>query len=327
MRIQELDTSQLPCDSKSSAWLTVGPRADGGAWRLPFLYVKGTIAGPTLLVLGAVHGDEYEGVETIPGVFRRVTPDALRGLLLMVPICNVPAYESALRSSPIDGLNLARVFPGDPNGTITQRIAYWITQKLIKPADFVIDLHSGGMTAEIPSLIGFTHSDDELGRRSRAGALAFGASVVWEHPPPMPPGRTLSAATDLGVPAIYTEANGGGYAHPSDVNGFTTGVINVMKHLDMLDGQPQIQPVTHHLSGDGNLDSVISTPAAGYFRSEVALLEEVSAGQRLGTVRDPFGEILAEIASENAGIVIMLRRIHRVHVGDNLAHVTGRLSN
>ena len=214
-----------------------------------------------MLVLGAVHGDEYEGVETIPEVFRRVAPDALRGALLMVPICNVPAYESVLRNSPIDGLNLARVFPGDPNGTITQRIAHWITQKLIKPADFIIDLHSGGVTAEIPSLIGFTHSDDELGRRSRAGALAFGASVIWEHPPPMPPGRTLSAATDLGVPAIYTEAGGGGYARPSDVGCFTTGVINVMKHLDMLDGQPQTQPITHHLSGDGNMDSVISTPA------------------------------------------------------------------
>ncbi len=325
MRFQELDISQFPRDSKASAWLEVGSRADGGNWRLPFLYVTGATLGPTLLVLGAVHGDEYEGVETIPEVFHRIASNTLRGALLMVPICNMPAYEAVLRNSPIDGLNLARVFPGDLNGTITQRIAYWIAQKLIKPADFVIDLHSGGVTAEIPSLIGFTHSNDALGRQSRAGALAFGAPVVWEHPPPMPPGRTLSTATDFGVPAIYTEAGGGGYARPSDVSCFTTGVINVMKHLDMLDGQPQPQPITHHLSGDGNMDSVISTPAAGYFRSEIALLDDVSAGQRLGAVRDPFGEVVTEITTENAGVVIMLRRIHRVHVGDNLAHVTGRL--
>lgn len=326
MRFEDFNISQLPRDSKASAWLEVSPRADGGDWRLPLLYVIGATAGPTLVVLGAVHGDEYEGVETIPEVFRRVASDALRGALVMVPICNVPAYESVLRSSPIDGLNLARVFPGDPSGTITQRIAYWIAHRLIKPADFVIDLHSGGVTAEIPSLIGFTHSDDELGKCSRAGALAFGASVIWEHPPPMPPGRTLSSAADFGVPAIYTEAGGGGYAHPSDVSCFTTGVINVMKHLGMLDGQPQLRPVTYHLSGDGNMDSVISTPVAGYFRSDVALLDEVSSGQRLGTVRDPFGTVIAEIRTESDGVVIMLRRIHRVHVGDNLAHVTGRLS-
>ena len=76
-----------------------------------------------------------KGLRLSPQFSQRVEPDALRGSLVMVPICNVPAYESVLRSSPIDGLNLARVFPGDSNGTITQRIAYWITHKLIKPAD------------------------------------------------------------------------------------------------------------------------------------------------------------------------------------------------
>ena len=75
------------------------------------------------------------------------------------------------------------------------------------------------------------------------------------------------------------------------------------------------------------MDSVISTPAAGYFRSDVALLDDVSAGQRLGTVRDPFGEVVAEITTKYEGIVVMLRRIHRVHIGDNLAHVMGRLSD
>ena len=92
MRFQELNISQFPRDSKACAWLEVGSRADGGDWRLPFLYVIGATPGPTLLVLGAVHGDEYEGVETIPEVFHRIAPDTLRGALLMVPICNIPAY-------------------------------------------------------------------------------------------------------------------------------------------------------------------------------------------------------------------------------------------
>ena len=72
MRFQELEISQLPRDTKASSWLEVSPRVDGGDWRLPFLYVIGATAGPTLVVLGAVHGDEYEGVETIPKVFRCV---------------------------------------------------------------------------------------------------------------------------------------------------------------------------------------------------------------------------------------------------------------
>ena len=64
----------------------------------------------------AVHGDEYEGVEAIPQIYARVSPAELQGTLLLVPVCNVPAYETSQRSSPVDGLNLARVFPGDANG-------------------------------------------------------------------------------------------------------------------------------------------------------------------------------------------------------------------
>ena len=302
---EEIDVSKLPRNTKETSWLKVTRRADGGHWQLPFLYVTGPTVSPTLLVLAAVHGDEYEGVEAVPRIFRSLTPGDLCGTLLMVPICNVPAYGTATRGSTIDGQNLARVFPGDKHGTITEQIAYFLTEKLLKPSDFLIDLHSGGITARIPTLIG--------------------VSIMWGHPLPVPPGRSLTAATNLGIPALYTEAAGGGYARPEDVRCFTNGVLNVMKHLDMLEGEPQLQPVTHHLIGNGNLDEVITTPVAGYFRSEVDLLESVSTGQQLGTICNAFGDILARITSQQSGIVIMLRRIHRVHPGDGLVHVTSRL--
>ena len=129
MLFSEFDLPNLPLGQKTTGWLEVATRADGGVWRLPLLYVTGQRPGPTLVVTAAVHGDEYEGVEAIPQIFQQIAPADLRGKLVMVPICNMPAYEAATRSSPIDGLNLARVFPGDVNGTITQRIAYWIILK------------------------------------------------------------------------------------------------------------------------------------------------------------------------------------------------------
>jgi predicted deacylase len=52
------------------------------------------------------------------------------GTLLMVPVCNMATYATAIRNSPVDGLNLARVFPGSETGTLTQRIAYWLTRKM-----------------------------------------------------------------------------------------------------------------------------------------------------------------------------------------------------
>ncbi|CAN5469629.1 succinylglutamate desuccinylase/aspartoacylase family protein [soil metagenome] len=325
MHFSEFDIPLLARGLKQTGWLEVATRTDGSAWQLPLLYVTGHEAGPTLVVTAAVHGDEYEGIEAIPHIYRQLQPDALRGTLVMVPICNMPAYEVAQRSSPIDGLNLARVFPGDLNGTITQRIAYWIREKLLSHADFYIDLHSGGVAYDIPTLIGYIHDDGALGQASLAGARAFGAPVLWGHPLPMAPGRTVSAATDLNIPSLYTEAPGGGYARSDDVACFTQGVRNVLQHLGMLAGEPHPRPMTHHLFGDGNLDSVIDANVAGYFRATVDLLSEVKAGQRLGGVQDLFGQVRQEVLADQDGVVIMLRRIHRVHVGDGLVHITGRI--
>lgn len=325
MQFQAFDVDALQSGEKATGWLEVATRSDGGTWRLPLLYIAGATIGPTLVVTGAVHGNEYEGVEAIPRVFEQVQPEVLRGALVMIAVCNMPAYEAATRNSPVDGLNLARVFPGDADGTITQRIAYWLAHKLIKKADFFIDLHSGGPETNIPTLIGYLHSNDAPGPQSQAAARAFGAPVLWGHPPPVAPGRTCSAATDFGVPWLYTETPGGGRATPDDVDCYVEGVLNVMKHLGMVPGQPQPRPTTHHLMGDGNLDVVISAPAAGFFRPDIALLDEVSAGQRLGTVLDFFGQEKAEITADRDGVVILLRRLPRVDVGDSLAYVMGRL--
>ena len=325
MHFKEFDISKLPPGKKSTGWLEVASRADGGSWRLPLLYVKGTAKGPTLVVTAAVHGNEYEGVEAVPRIFNQVDPGALKGTLVMIAVCNMPAYEAGIRSSPIDGLNLARVFPGDPEGTITQRIAYWLAHRLIQPADCFIDFHSGNEDFDIPTLVGYLHGEDALGRQAQAAARAFGAPVLWGHPPPVPPGRSVSAANSFGVPWLYTETPGGGRSTPEDVTCYVEGAINVMKHLEMLPGEPQPRPVTHHLIGDGNLDVVISAPAAGFFKSEVDLLEEVRAGQRLGTIRDFFGQTKAEVVTQRNGRVILLRKRPRVEVGAGLAQVTGTL--
>ncbi len=325
MHFEAFDISQLPSGEKATGWLEVASRADGGSWRLPLLYVKGTTAGPTLAVTAAVHGNEYEGVEAVPRIFDQVQPDTLKGTLVMIAVCNMPAYEAGIRSSPIDGLNLARVFPGDPEGTITDRIAYWLSHRLIQPADCFIDFHSGNEDSDIPTLVGYLHSEDALGQQAEAAAKAFGAPVLWGHPPPVPPGRSVSAANSFGIPWLYTETPGGGRSTPEDVTCYVEGALNVMKHLEMLPGAPEPLPMAHHLIGDGNLDVIISAPAAGFFKSEVDLLEEVQAGQRLGTIRDFFGRTTAEVVTQRDGRVILLRRRPRVQVGAGLAQVTGTL--
>ena len=323
----EFDLATLPVGEKISAWLSVAPRADGKQWQLPVLALRSGKPGPLLVVLAAVHGDEYEGVETIPQAFAEINAATMAGTVVMVPVCNLPAYEAAIRSSPIDGLNLARVFPGKATGTVTERIAFALTDRLFRYADFVLDLHSGGVAYDIPTLIGYLHDEGEFGQKSRAAAEAFGAPVMWGHPLPMPAGRSISAATDLGIPWLYTEGPGGGYARPADVDCFRRGVLNVMRHLGMLPGVPEVVDVPIQLVGDGNLDVVTLAPVGGYFRATVKLLDRVQKGDVIGTMFDFFGTNLATITAEMDGIVIMVRRLHRVHGGEGLAQVTNTLDD
>ena len=322
MQFRDFALDDLPRASKRRAWLDIAPRPDGGNWRLPLLTVIGAEDGPTLLVLAGVHGDEYEGIAAIPQVYKAIEPQALRGRLVMTPVCNIPAYEAAQRSSPIDGLNLARVFPGDIDATITRQIADWLSRKLLPHADFLIDLHTGGIAYELPTLIGYVQDDGALGQASLAAASAFGAPVLWGHPLPLPAGRSISAATSLGIPSLYTEARGGGGCDADVVACFRDGVTNVMKHLGMMRGDLKRRQLTHHLVGDGNLDTVIHAPVAGFFQREVSLLEQVKAGQRLGAILDAAGAESAQVEADQDGLVIMLRGLPRVQAGDGIAHIT-----
>ena len=127
MHIRDFDLGRLPRAGKERLWLDLSARDGGGCWRLPLMTVNGASEGPTLLVLAGIHGDEYEGIIAIPQVYAQVETSDLRGTLVMAPVCNLSAYEAAARGSPIDGLNLARVFPGARDGSITRQIAYWLS--------------------------------------------------------------------------------------------------------------------------------------------------------------------------------------------------------
>ena len=162
MHISELDVTNLERGCKSSNWLDISPRVEGGWWQFPLLTVasSGTEPGPTLVVFAGVAWRRVRGRRSHSPDRRTGQPRApLRGTLLMVPVCNMAAYATATRNSPVDGLNLARVLvTGSETGTLTQCIAHWLTRKFISAADFFIDLHSAGIVGDIPStLAGYLH--------------------------------------------------------------------------------------------------------------------------------------------------------------------------
>lgn len=289
------------------SWLEITPEV-----RLPLLRM-GNGTGPVLAITAGVHGDEYEGVRAIFECFGELAGRALRGTVLAVPVVNPPAHWACERLSPVDGLNLAREFPGRAEGTVSERIAWHLTEDVIARADFYLDLHSGGVRYGMPSMAGYAAFDE----RGRAAAEVFGAPVIWGHPV-IEPGRTISAALQRGIPFLYTEAWGAGRMAAADVAMMRRGIFNVMRHLVMLDGEPEIPAPPRRLWGAGNTDDGITAGRDGFLLLDVCLLDRVRAGQRLGRLADLHGETVEEYLAPRAATVGLTREMPAVRKGDTL---------
>ncbi|MBM3774647.1 MAG: hypothetical protein FJW37_05725, partial [Acidobacteria bacterium] len=287
--------------------------------KLPLLLVRGASPGKTLVATAAVHGDEYEGVRAIFDVSAALAPADLRGDFLAVPVANPPAFWNGTRTSPLDGGNLARVFPGSYTGP-TPAIARSLAEAVIARADLFVDLHSAGVQWLMPTMVGYDSND----RRSRAAAAAFGAPVMWGHPA-IAPGRTVSFAASRGIPWLYTEARGAGRIDPGDLRVFVDGLGNLLRHLEILEGAPRPAPPALHLYGDGNVDQGLTASQRGFLIPEVELLDRVRAGQRLGRLCGVHGETLETFAAPADGVVALVRQFPVVAPGDPLFLVTGTL--
>jgi len=286
--------------------------ANGTTAEIPLHLIKGNDTGPLLLMLAAIHGDEYEGVQTIIELGRMLSPADIRGTLLMVPIANAYAYRAADRLTPEDERNLAREFPGKREGTTTERLAWHLGKGLIEKADFLLDMHSGGTYYEVPEFVGYYDNDsNETGRRSKAAAEAFGFEVLWGHAQ-VSPGRTVSYAGDCGIPWLYTEAFGGRRVKRDEQQRLRRGVLRLMRHLGMLVNPSQWIPgevesgIRYRLVGSGDFDGSVTAEETGFFIPAVALLQSVRQDDEIGTVYDEFGAVLRNYRAACDGVIVGL---------------------
>jgi predicted deacylase len=285
----------------------------GEGIELPVLLAQGVRPGKTLVTTAAVHGDEYEGTRAILELFDEVDPLQMTGAWIAVPAANPPAFWNGTRLNPQDSGNLARVFPGRPDGNPTERIAWRLGRDVISLADLFLDLHSGGVGWSMPAMAGYDSSD----QRSLAAARAFGAEIIWGHPH-VPPGRTVSFAKSRGIPFLYTEGRGGGRIHAADLAMMKRGIRNLLRHLGILSEPLETSPLRLHLFGEGDIHNGINAPERGFFVSEVRLLDPVRAGDRLGRLLDLHGRTIAEFHAAVNGIVGLVREFPKVAENDPL---------
>lgn len=280
--------------------------------------MTGARVGPVLALIGAVHGDELEGPLTLSALMRDFDPAHLSGQLILCPAANAEALAASTRCSPSDGRNLARCFPGDPEGSPTEALADLIAQHVIRPADALIDLHSGGGPIDCPIFAG--HSDDPGTRdANRALARAFGAPIIWRHPAPLAEGRTLSEAEANGIPAIYVEAGGGTFPSTPVLASYAAGIRRVMAELGMINTASEVaETAPLYVTGNGDLDAAVAAPISGLCTCQVSLLDKVSKGQVCFYITDINGQFLRTVTAQADGIAMFLRRSRWVSKGDFL---------
>ena len=195
--VEELVAAPAP-GSKTQGFVDWGDPVLSG-WQWPYVAFNGASPGPALLVTGGIHGSEYVSIDAAIRLGAAIDPKTLRGQILCLPVMNPAAFwERAAYVSPVDNLNLNRVFPGKAKGSFTERLAYQLVQKAMRHADAYIDLHGGDVPeALVPFNLYYETGNATIDGKSRAMAEAFGAPACWStaraaHPlraSPMPPQR------------------------------------------------------------------------------------------------------------------------------------------
>jgi predicted deacylase len=283
--------------------------------------IQGSRPGPHLLITGGIHGDEFEPMSAIRELGRLLEPQALMGHVTLIPVANEPAYRCGRRTGE-DGLDLARTFPGCREGSVTQRIAFTVSQR-IRAADYYIDLHSGGTALRVWPMVGYMlHSNQEVLASQRRMARAFGLPVVWGTTSQLE-GRSLSVARDADVPAIYAEYLGGGGCDPRGLQAYVEGCLNVLATLRMLerktsDFTPEYV-VEDERPESGHMQICYPAPIPGLFVPAVQLGDAISVGDPIGRLLSPLNDESITVRSTQGGRVLALRDFAQVNHGDSLA--------
>ncbi|HVM79840.1 MAG TPA: N(2)-acetyl-L-2,4-diaminobutanoate deacetylase DoeB [Stellaceae bacterium] len=268
---------RLPHSRDDSAW---------GSVMIPIAVVKNG-AGPTALLTGGNHGDEYEGPIALFDLARSLTAEEASGRVIILPAMNYPAFRAGRRTSPIDGGNLNRSFPGRPDGTITEKIADYIARTLLPMADLVLDIHSGGKTLDfLPYAAAHVLPDKAQEAHCFAAVEAFAAPYSLRMLEIDARGMFDTTAEEMGKVFLTTELGGGGTARAETIAIARRGVRNVLRHAGILRGEIERRPTRWF--DMPSADCFVFSEEAGLIETRIDLGAAARAGDIVARVH-PIG--------------------------------------
>lgn len=315
-------------DGRQAAYLPAPLSRDTSGWgvvQIPIVVVKNG-RGPTVLLTGGVHGDEYEGPIAVSRLAATLRVEEVQGRVIMMPAVNVPAVLADKRLSPVDGRDLNRCFPGDPRGTFSQMLAHFMDSVILPHADVSVDLHTAGHSCDSALSTNMHYvADAELRRKTMATAAAFGAPfnvVFWG----VDEGATFTSCVERrGIVSIGTELGGWGRVNIDGVRIGERGVRNVLKHWGVIDGAPQTAqddgaPATRHMMVRG-AQGYAFAPRDGLFEPKNRVGDAVRKGALAGELHfvEDIDHPPLEVRYGADGVVWMAAGPGRVQRGDCVA--------
>lgn len=308
---------------KASGVIQIAALNDEGT-TIPISVIHGAKPGPVLGLIAGNHGYEYAPIIALQNLLPQLDATQMAGTVIMVHVANMPSFlRRTIYYSPVDGKNLNRVYPGKIDGTISERIAYHITKEAIERADYVLDLHCGDGNE---SLRPYSYWDVNTGgpavvEKSKQLALAFGLDhIVMDRERPRDPQASIycsTTATTRGKPAITTESGALGETDHESIARTEWGVLNIMRHLKMLEGEAQ--RVAHPLFIERS--EVLRSTATGIFYPLVERGHTVAEGTLLGYVTDFFGKRVYDVRAAFSGEVLYILGTPPVSQGEPLAMI------
>ncbi|MGQ0702698.1 MAG: M14 family metallopeptidase [Gemmatimonadales bacterium] len=314
--------------SRASGFLEVPAAQDSGT-RIPFTIVRGASPGPTLGLIGGTHGSEVAPIVALQRVRAMVDPKQLRGTLLIVHVANLPSFLGrTIYYSPIDRKNLNRVYPGNPNGTVSERIAHRITTEIIERADYLVDMHAGDGNE---SLRPYTYWN-KLGVNARVDSVAREMALVWgadhiiiDTTRTRDPARSIytqNTAHLRGKPALTTENGYLGLPEPAMVERNVQGAFRLIRFLGMLPGE-RVRAEAPVWFGSYE---VLTSPETGVWHPVVERGHSVARGALIGVLTDFFGDTLATIRAPMDGEVMYVVGTPAMNRGEPVGMVAARVS-
>ncbi len=307
---------------KAFGVIEVPAKADPGT-SIPVAVFHGAKPGPVLALVSGSHGTEYASIIALEKVIEALDPAQISGTVIILPLVNIPSFEQKVpHLNPVDGKSMNRFYPGNPEGTQTERVSWQITKQVVERCDYLIDYHGGDLDENLRPYSYWPKSGNaKQDATTRDMVLAFGLDtvIIWSDRPKDPnASRYLdNTANTRGKPAIAVEAGYSGTVKPEDVHALVNGTLNVMRYLKMLPGSA---PMLEHPVWIGKIDTV-SSDQPGIFYPLVQRGTYVAQGMKIGYVTDFFGKVVYEATAPAAGVVLYICGVPSMKKGDTVANI------